>query len=64
MLEHHADAEPGDPVRRPARDLAAVDPNRSGVGPLDAEDRLHHRRLARSIRPDEPEDLARREPRS
>ena len=32
MLEHHADAEPGDPVRRPARDLPAVDPHRSGVG--------------------------------
>ena len=32
MLEHHADAEPGDPVRRPARDLPPVDLDRSGVG--------------------------------
>src|SRR5208282_4786098 len=57
MLEHHADAEPGDPVRRPARDLPPVDPDRSGVRPLDAEDRFHHRRLARSVRPDEAENL-------
>ena len=35
MLEHHADAEPRYAVRRPARDLDAVDANRSGVGPLD-----------------------------
>ena len=64
MLEHHADAQPRDPVRRPARNLPAVDPNRSRVGPLDAEDRFHHRRLARSIRPDEPEESLRREPKS
>src|ERR1700734_3673545 len=58
MLEHHADAEASDLVRRPARDLAVVDPNRPRIGPLDAENRLHHRGLARSIRSDEPENLA------
>ena len=43
VLEHHAHAEPGDPVRRPARDLPAVDPHRAGVRPLDPQDRFHHR---------------------
>ena len=58
MLEHHPDAEPRDPVRRPAGDLDAVDAHRPGVGPLDAEDRLHHRRLARPVRADQTENLA------
>src|ERR1700729_3671510 len=58
MLEHHADAKLSDPVWRPTRDLTGINPDRSRIGPLDAEDRLHHRRLARSIRSDEPENLA------
>src|SRR5580698_10208942 len=58
MLEHHADAELSHPVRRPTRDLPAVDPDRSDIGPLDAEDRLHHRRLACSVRPDQLENFA------
>src|SRR5271166_1555178 len=58
MLEHHADAEPRYPVRRPARDLDPVDLNRSVVGPLDSEDRFHHCRLARSIRSDQAENLS------
>src|SRR5271154_7474294 len=58
MLEHHAYAEPRDSVWRPARDLDAVDAHRPAVRPLDAENRLHHRRLARPVRPDQTENLA------
>ena len=58
MLEDHADAEAGDPVRRPARDLDAFDANRAGVRPLDAHDQLHHRRFAGAIRSDEAENFA------
>src|SRR6516162_5724543 len=58
MLKDHADAEPRYPVRRPAPDLDAVDPNRSRVGSLDSEDRFHHGRLARSVRSDQAENLS------
>src|SRR5271170_3581584 len=58
MLEHHAYAEPRDSVWRPARDLDAVDAHRPAIRPLDAENRLHHRRLARPVRPDQTENLA------
>ena len=58
MLEHHADAEPRDFVRRPARDLDPVDADRAAVRPLDAENRFHHGGLARPVRPDQTENLA------
>src|SRR5271170_3319193 len=58
MLEHHAYAEPGDSVRRPARDLDAIDAHRPAIGPLDAEYRFHHCRLARPVRPDQTENFA------
>src|SRR5271165_5633849 len=58
MLKHHAYAQPRYSVRRPPRDLDAVDANRSPVGPLDSEDRFHHCRLARSVRSDQAEDLS------
>ncbi len=64
MLEDDADALPRDPVRGPPGDVDAVDRDPAGVQPLDPHDQLHHRRLARPVRPDQAEDLARtdREP--
>src|ERR1700733_8330047 len=58
MLEHHADAEPGNPVRRQAGDFGAVDQHRTAIGPLDPDDRLHDRRFAGAVRPDQAENFA------
>src|SRR5580704_10841354 len=58
MLEHHAGAKPGDPVRRPARDLDAADAHRAGIGPLNAHDEFQHRGLAGAVRTDQAEDFS------
>ena len=48
-------------VRRPARDLDAINPNRPPIGTLDSEDRFHHCRLARSVRADQAENFSGRD---
>ena len=58
MLEDDAGAHPRDLVRRPAGDLDAVDAHRTGIGPLDPHDELHHRRLAGTVRADQAENFA------
>ena len=58
MLEHDAGAQARDFVRRPAGDFGAVDAYRAGVGPLDAHDEFHDRRLARAVRSDQAQNFA------
>jgi len=45
-------------MRQPAGHLDAIDLDRTRIGPLDAHDELHHRRLARAVRADQAEYLA------
>jgi len=57
MLEHDAGAHARDPVRRPAGDFGTIDAHRAGIGPLDAHDQLHHRRLTGAVRADQPQNF-------
>jgi hypothetical protein len=45
-------------VRRPARDVAAVQLDGSARRPVEARQHVHERRLAGAVRPDQPDDLA------
>src|SRR5579883_1278144 len=58
MLEDDADALARDAVRRPARDIDAVDPHGAGIRPLDPHDQFHHGRFAGTVGADEAKDLA------
>src|SRR2546423_11078122 len=44
-------------LRRPARDLAALELDAAGGGKVEARDHVHERRLARTVRPDQAHDL-------
>src|SRR5262245_54962475 len=48
----------GNLIRRLAGDIAAFQQDAPGIGWIDAVNQIKHRRFARSIRPDQSEDLA------
>jgi hypothetical protein len=56
---HLADAEVADGVRLEARDVAALERDAPGARALDAGDRADERGLARPVRADDGDDLAR-----
>ena len=58
MLEDDTDAGARDTVWRPACHFHIIELYRSAVDAFDAHDQLHHRRLARTVRSDQPENLA------
>ena len=58
-LERPSEAEPGSPVDRGARDVAAVEHDGPAVGPEHAEQAVEERGLARAVRADESDGFAR-----
>jgi hypothetical protein len=58
FLRHPADAALRDLVRRPARNVGAVEADRSGAGRRQPEDRAQRRRLAGAGCPEQRDDLA------
>ena len=58
-LERPSEAEPGSPVDRGAGDVAAVEHDGPAVGPEHAEQAVEEGGLARAVRADEPDRLAR-----
>src|SRR5207245_9079234 len=57
-LEGAPDPEPGDAVRRQARDRPALPADVSSVDPVHAADAVEESRLAGAVRTDDAEDLA------
>ena len=58
MLEHDAHAGARDAMRRPARDVDAVEPDRPGIGAREPHDQRHDGRFAGAVRTDQPDDFA------
>ncbi len=58
-LGDEADAKPRDPIGRQEVDWPAVEKNRAGADRDEAEDRLHRRRFAHAVAPEQGCDLAR-----
>ena len=59
MLEHDADAGARDAMRRPARDVDAVERDRSGIGARSMpHDQRHDGRFAGAVRADQADDFA------
>src|SRR5712691_7418760 len=56
-LKRPRDAPPADPVRRPAGDVLAVEPDAAGRRGKSAHD-VEQGRLAGAVRTDEPDDFA------
>ena len=59
VVRHPADAGAGDPVRRPACDVGAVETEASAAGRREAENGPQRRRLAGPVRAEQGDDLAR-----
>ena len=57
VLERAREPVPAAAVRRPARDVASLQLDRAGGRPVEAAEQIDERRLARSVRPDQTDDL-------
>ena len=61
VLERAHDAAPNQCVRCQPDQLFALPDDAAGAGPIGAGDAIDERRLARAVRPDQADDLARRD---
>ncbi len=59
VLERPPDSEPGDPVRRSLEQVVALEENAPGGRAVEARQAIEQGRLARSVRPDQADDLTR-----
>src|SRR6185437_15161344 len=62
FLRQVADAEPRPPMHRQGGDVGAVEADRAGVGPHQADDHVEGRGLAGAVRPEQPDRLAASQP--
>ena len=58
VLERPREPVPAAPVRRPARDVAALELDGARRRPVEAAEHVDERRLAGAVRADQPDDLA------
>ena len=57
VLERTGETVTSTAVRAPARDVAVLELDAPGCRPVEARDEVDEGRLARAVRPDQPEDL-------
>ncbi len=58
VLERPSEPVPAPPVRGPARDVPLLEQHLSARRPVEAAENVDERGLARSVRADQPDDLA------